>query len=71
MKELWFEQLERLESELGYTPSDDEVNTAVKDRLAELADRAKDEAKYERNAGTNRSEQPLPTSSGVQPRNNS
>ena len=66
MKDIWFKQLERLEVELGYTPSDDEVDAAVVDYLAERVDRAKDEAKYEGKPGTNRGEQPISGSSGIQ-----
>jgi len=42
MKEIWMEEYERLEEELGREPTGREVDIAVGDRLGDIADRAKD-----------------------------
>lgn len=41
----WFDQFERLEAELGYEPSGEQVDEACADALADAIDRAHDEAK--------------------------
>jgi len=42
MKEIWIAQYDRLSDELGREPTDREVEIAVGDHFAGIADRAKD-----------------------------
>jgi len=42
MKGIWVEEYDRLSDDLEREPTDREVENAVGDRLADIADRAKD-----------------------------